>query len=212
MMITPSLRRIIPFLGAALLAACTLQSARAQQFKVTGDEPALDSLLSPQLSSSTSKKFRPKEWLEVETRLMVQMAPEPKSKTCDTLTVKWYVAVANPEQRGTFLLFTREVNHVNIPTGEEIYVSSYMSPASIRRILGTDRNPEKAVEVVSYEVLINGEPKAYGTSKATFKHGWWDKGGDKLVRSEVVRLLDKSETPFSIFWWDRYAEVESDKR
>ena len=210
MMITPSLRRIFPLLGAALLAACTVQNAQAQQFKVTGDTPELDSLLSPQFGGS--KKFRAKEWLEVEARLMVQMAPEPKSKTADSITVKWYVAVENPEQRGTYLLFTREVNHVNIPTNEEIYVSAYMSPASIRRILGEARNPEKAVYVVSYEVMINGEPKAYGTTKPTFKHGWWQQGGAKLIRSEVVRLLDKSETPFSIMWWDRYAEVESDKR
>ena len=87
-----------------------------------------------------------------------------------------------------------------------------MSPASIRRILGVARNPEKAVEVVSYEVLVNGEAKAYGTNNKRFAHGWWEKGGDKLIRSQVVRLLDKSETPFSIMWWDRYAEVESDKR
>ena len=139
---------------------------------------------------------------------MVQMAPEPKSKTADKITVKWYVAVENPEQKGTFLLFTREVNHVNIPTGEEIYVSCYLSPASIRRILGVARNPEKAVEVCSYEVLLNGEPKAYGTSNGRFKHGWWEAGGAKLIRSEVVPLLDKSQTPFNIMWWDRYAEVE----
>lgn len=212
MMMTPSLRRFFPLLGATLLAAWTVPSAQAQQFKVTGDAPELDSLLSPQLSGANSKKFRPKEWLEVEARLMVQMAPEPKSKTCDSLTVKWYVAVENPEKRNTFLLFTREVNHVNIPTGEEIYVSAYMSPASIRRLLGEARNPEKAVHVVSYEVLVNGEPKSYNTSKASFKRGWWDAAGERLIRSEVVRLLDKSETPFSIMWWDRYAEVESDKR
>ena len=209
MMMTQSLRRICPILGAVILAAWTAQSADAQHFKVTGDDPELDSLLSPQFGGA--KDFRPKEWLDVETRIMVQMAPEPKSKTCDRLTVRWYIAVANPEQRGTFLLFTREVNHVNIPTGEEIFVSCYMSPASIRRILGVARNPEKAVEVVSYEVLVNGEAKAYGTNNKRFAHGWWEKGGDKLIRSQVVRLLDKSETPFSIMWWDRYAEVDSNK-
>ncbi len=210
MMITPSLRRIFPLLGAVLLAAWSAPNAQAQQFKVTGEDPQLEALLSPQLGGG--KNFRPKEWLEVEARLLVQMAPEPKSKTADNITVKWYIAVENPEQRGSYLLFVRDVNHVNIPTNEEIYVSTYMSPASIRRILGVARNPEKAVTVCSYEVLINGEAKAYGTNNKKFKHGWWNAGGDKLVRSEVVRLLDKSETPFSIMWWDRYAEVESDKR
>lgn len=206
MMIIPSLRRICPLLGAMLMVAWGSQSAHAQQYKVTVDEPEFDSLLSPQLGGA-KRGFEPKEWLEVEARIMVQMAPEPKSQTCDAVTIRWYVAVANPEQRGTYLLFTREVNHVNIPTNEEIYVSCYMSPASIRRLLGDARNPEKAVEVCSFEVLINGEPKAYGTSKDRFKHGWWEKGSESLIRSEVVPLLDKSQTPFSIMWWDRYAEV-----
>lgn len=206
MMMTQSLRRMFPLLGAVLLVAWTSHSAHAQQFKITGADPEMDSQLSPQFGGN--KNFKAKEWLEVEAKLLVQMAPEPKSKTCDRFTVKWYVAVANPEQRGTFLLFSREVKHVNIPTGEEIYVSCYMSPASIRRILGEARNPEKAVEVVSYEVLVNGEPLAYQTSNKRFKHGWWNQGGDKLIRSEVVPLLDKTETPFSIMWWDRYAEVD----
>jgi len=206
MMMTQSLRRICPLLGAALLVAWGSQIAHAQQFKVAADTPQFDSLLSPQLGGD--KSFRAKEWLEVEAKVIVEMAPEPKSKTADEITVKWYIAVANPDQRGTFLLFTRDVKHVNVPTGEEIYVSAYLSPASIRRILGDARNPEKAVEVCSYEVIVNGEPKAYATSKATFKHGWWEKGGDKLIRTEVVPLLDKSQTPFSIMWWDRYAEVD----
>lgn len=180
--------------------------AQQYKFKVTGEEPEFDSLLSPQLG--VGKDFKPKEWLEVEARLFLQMAPEPKSKTCDRLTIRWYAAVANPEQRGSFLLFSREVNHVNIPVGEEIYCSVYMSPASIRRLLGEARNAEKAVEVVSYEVLINGEVLAYQTSNRKFAHEWWLKGGDKLIRSEVVPLLDKSQTPFSIMWWDRYAEVD----
>lgn len=206
MMMIHSLHRFSAFLIVALLFSWSSADAQQYKYKVTGEEPELDSLLSPQFDGR--KKFRPKEWLDVEAKLFVQMAPEPKSKTCDKLTVRWYAAVANPEQRGTFLLFTREVQHVNIPVGEEIYCSIYMSPASIRRLLGDTRNPERAVEVVSYEVIINGEVLAYQTSNRKFAHEWWTKGGDKLIRSEVVPLLDKSQTPFSIMWWDRYAEVD----
>jgi len=206
MMMLPSIHRYAALLTAVLLLGWTAADAQQYKYKVTGAEPELDSELSPQLGGN--KDFRPKEWLEVEAKLFVQMAPEPKSKTCDKLTVRWYVAVENPEQKGTFLLFTREVNHVNIPVGEEIYCSLYMSPASIRRLLGAARNPEKAVEVVSYEVVINGEVLAYQTSNRKFAQDWWAKGGDRLIRSEVVPLLDKSQTPFSIMWWDRYAEVE----
>lgn len=193
-------------LGAMLLLAWSAQRADAQQYKIAAENPEFDSLLSPQIDNQ--KKFRAKEWLDIEARLMVQMAPEPKSKTADQVIVKWYVAVQNPDKSGTFLLFTRDVTHVNIPLGEEIYVSCYMSPASIRRLLGEARNPEKAVVACSYEVVVNGQPQAYATSSSRFPQGWWEKGGDKLIRSEVVPLLDKSQTPFNVMWWDRYAEVQ----
>ena len=207
----PFHRRIVPLLGAAFCLVLGAPEALAQRtsdtkYKVSADDPELDSLLSPQIGS-TSKNFRAKEWLEVEAKLFVQMAPEPKSKTLDKLTVRWYFAVENPEQRRTYLLFTREVAHVNIPTGEEIHVSCYMSPASIRRILGDARNAERAVEVVSYEVLIDDEVMAYETSNRKFDHKWWERAGESLIRSDVVPLLDKSQTPFSIMWWDRYAEI-----
>ena len=202
-----SARHILPAAASLLLIGSLAGVAHGQAYQVAADEPEMEDLLSPDFGIN-KKGFRPKEWLEIEARLMVQMAPEPPTKTLDGLTVKWYVAVANPEKRGTYLLFTKEVKHVNIPLGEEIWTSIYLSPASIRRILGDARNAERAVEYVSYEVLINGEVQGYATNNRRFTQGWWNQGGDKLVRSEAVPLLSKPETPFSILWWDRYAEVD----
>ena len=181
------------------------QASNGAKFKVTAEKPEFDELLSPDFGGK--KGFRPKEWLEVEAKLMVQMAPEPKSKTCDRITVKWYVAVANPEKRGTFLLFSQDVDYVNVPVGEEFYCSIYMSPASIRRILGAARNPKRAVEVVGYEVQINGKPYAAETSNPKYKVPWWTMSSKSLIKSDVVPLLNKSKTPFANMWWDRYAEV-----
>lgn len=198
--------------SAALAALLTLASfavtaAHGQAVKVTGDKPSFDQLQSPEFSGGKQKPFKPKDWLEMEAKLKVQMAPEPKSKTCDKLTIKWYVALKNPEKAGTYLLMTKDVEHVNIPLEEEIYCSVYISPASIKRLTGTDKMSKSDVEAVGYEILVNGAKVAEESNKG--KPGWWNLASDKFSRSDAVPLLNKTETPFRAMWWDRYAEVSA---
>lgn len=188
-----------------LVAGLSLGSASGQAAKVLGEKPSFDDLPSPEFSGGKQKAFKPKDWLEIETKLKISLSPEPPSKTCEKLTVKWYIAVKNPEKSGTFLLLTKDIDHVNAPLDEEIYCSVYLSPASIKRLTGSDKGGKNAVEYVGYEVLINGEKVASETSKG--KVGWWTSASDKISRSDTVPLLNKSETPFSTMWWDRYAEV-----
>ena len=102
------------------------------------------------------------------------------------------------------LLLTKDIEHVNAPLDEDVYCSVYLSPASIKRLTGFDRAGKSSVEVVGYEVLINGERVFQETSK--FKVNWWSIPTDKISRSETVPLLKKSETPFSAMWWDRFIE------
>lgn len=204
------LRRTLSISASAIIASLSIGSAYGQAAKVTGDKPAFDDLQSPEFSGGKQKGFKPKDWLEIEVKLKVDLAPEPKSKTCDRLTVKWFVAVKDTEKSGSMLLLTKDVEHVNIPLGEDVYCSVYLSPASIKRLTGSDRAGKSVVEAVGYEVLIDGRSVASDTTK--FKVGWWNAASNKISRSEAVPLLDKSETPFSNMWWDRYAEVGKDRR
>jgi hypothetical protein len=195
---------------SSIVAALTLGSAFGQAVKVTGESPAFDDLPSPQFAGVKNKRFTPLDWLEIEAQLKVEMSPEPASKTCDKLTIKWYIAVKNVEKPGTFLLFSKEIDHVNVPLNEEIYGSVFISPASLRRITGSGTGGKSAVEFVGYEVLVNGEKKAEGTNKG--KPGWWNTSSEKISRSEVVPLLNKNETPFRSMWWDRYPEISVERR
>lgn len=195
---------------SSMVAALTLGSAFGQAVQVTAESPTFDDLPSPQFAGVKNKSFKPLDWLEIEVPLKVEMRPEPPSKTCDKLTVKWYVAVKNVDKPGTFLLFSSEVDHVNVPLNEEVYGSVYISPASLRRITGSGTGGKGSVEFVGFEVLVNGEKKAEGTNKG--KPGWWNTASDKIARSEAVPLLNKSETPFSAMWWDRYPEISAERR
>jgi len=204
------LRKILLLSASAIIAGLSIGSAHGQAAKVAADKPAFDDLQSPEFSGGKQKSFKPKDWLEIEVKLKVSLAPEPKSKTCDRILVKWYVAVKNPDKPRTMLLLTKDVEHVNIPLDEDIYCSVYLSPASLKRLTGSDRAGKSVVEAVGYEVLVNGEKVASDTTK--FKVGWWNAASDKISRSDAVPLLNKSETPFRDMWWDRYAEVSEQRR
>lgn len=172
------------------------------------DRPKYDDLLSPEFSGVKSKQYKAKDWLEVEVRIRVEMAPEPKNKTCDKLTVKWYIAVENPDKAETFLKLTKEVEYVNVPLKEEVYCSVYLSPASIRRLTGFERSGKRAVKLVGVEVIVDGQTLADATDKAG-KDKWWSVPSNRIVESTTVPLLNKTETPFASVWWDRYAEVKA---
>ncbi len=204
------LRNSFAITAFAFIAALSIGSASGQAAKVVGDKPAFDDIPSPEFGGVKNKGFKPKDWLEIEAKLNISLSPEPPTKTCDKITVKWYIAVKNPEKSGTFLLLTKDIDYVNVPLSEDIYCSVYLSPSSIKRLTGFDRAGKGAVEYVGYEVLINGEKVAQETSKG--KVGWWNAASDKISRSDKVPLLNKTETPFSPMWWDRYAEVSVERR
>lgn len=185
--------------------------ATAQAVKVSTEKPSFDDLQSPtDFGGVKGKNFKQKNWLEVETKLRFEMSPAPKSGTLERMTVKWFVAVKNPEKSGTFLLLTKDIEYVNIPLGDDIYASVYLSPASILRLTGSDRAGKNSVEFVGYEVLVNGQKVGEETNKSQV--GWWNAASDRISRSDTVPLLNKKETPFSVMWWDRYAEIAPERR
>jgi hypothetical protein len=202
------LKKSFALAASVVIAGLSTGSAFAQN-KVASDKPIFDDLQSPEFSGGKQKGFRPKTWLEIETKLKVSMKPEPKTKTCDKVTVKWYVAVKNAEKAGSLLLFTKDVEYVNVPLDEDMWFSVYLSPASIKRLTGFDRAAKNAVDAVGYEVYIDGDKVAEETTK--WKPQWWNadpsKSSVEISRSDVVPLLIKAQTPFSNMWWDRYAEV-----
>lgn len=204
------LRKSLLVTASAIIASFSIGNAAAQAVKATSEKPMFDDLPSPEFGGTKNKAFKPKDWLEIEAKLNVQLSPEPATKTCDKLTVKWYIAVKNADKPGTFLLLTKDIDYVNIPTSEDIFFSVYLSPSSIKRLTGLDRGGKSAVEYVGFEVLVNGEKVAQETSKG--QPGWWNTASEKISRSDKVPLLNKNETPFSAMWWDRYAEVSQERR
>lgn len=168
----------------------------------------MNDLPSPDPGGTETKKFRPKEWLEIEAGMKIpaQNREQLESGFIDQIVVKWYVAMKEKSSRRMMLL-TKEVTHINLPVGEEIYTSVYLSPSTIKRLTGSDRPSKSDIEVAAIEVLVNGVKVGEHTSK--MKSGWWNAAS--LARGDRFPLLNKDETPFKLYWWDRYAEIEKSR-
>lgn len=170
------------------------------------EKPKLEDVMSPEFGGVRSKAFRAKNWLEIEVKIKIQMKPEPKTKTCDKVTLKWYVAVENPEKSSTMLKLTKEIEYVNVPVGDDVFCNVYLSPASIKHLTGFDRSGKSAIKYAAFEVLIDGKVVAEATDKGPPK--WWSIQSDHIADSTTVPLLNKMETPFAAVWWDRYPEIK----
>lgn len=203
-----------PLLSPALAAIAAFLSFAAAplafgQGKATVGKLNFDALPSPDVSVGKNKSYKPKDWLEVEAEITIpaQNADQKKVGFIDQITVKWYVAVKNPDGQGMYKL-SKDISHINVPVDEAVYTSVYISPNTLKRLTGSDRAGKGAVEVVGLEVLVNGVKVGEGTSK--MKEGWWN-AGSLSDQSSRFPLLNKNETPFAPFWYDRYAEIQRER-
>jgi len=205
-----SLRKTLT-LGFALAGAALFPGLVHAQGKAQVEPPVFDSIPSPEVNTGKAKPFKPKDWLEIESKMRIpaQTAEQKQVGFLDSVTVKWYIAIKNHEGRGVWLL-SKEIRHINVPVDEDIYSSVYLSPSTLKRVTGSDKAGKMAVERVGIEVLLNGAPIGVQSTKG--EPGWWNASAASVSRTDKFPLLNKNETPFKMLWWDRYAEIEEEKR
>jgi len=189
----------------ALLVPASGQLELSKDARFNVDDPQFDGLQSPTINDGNGKKFKPKDWLEVEVKLKVQkLKEEPKDKYLDEIKVNWNVVVKGQDRKAYWIKKT--VTYVNIPTDEEVYVSIYLSPNTLKRITGKDRAGKGDLEAVGGEVELAGAMVGFFSHGE--KAGWWRKSLKGVEVTQKFPLLDKTQTPFAPLWWDRYAEVK----
>ncbi|MGC6456896.1 MAG: Amuc_1102 family pilus-like protein [Akkermansiaceae bacterium] len=191
--------------GLAFSSAAFAQLPTSKDAKFTVDDPKFGALQSPEINDGNAKNFKPKDWLEIEVKLKVdRLREQPKDNYLDEITVNWHVVVKGQDRKAYKI--SRSITHVNIPTDEEVYVSIYLSPNTLRRITGKPKASKSDLEAVGGEVALNGEMVGF------FSHGeragWWRKPLKDVEATSKFPLLDKTQTPFAPLWYDRYAEVK----
>ncbi len=200
------------FLKTLLPLACSIglassvfgQLELSKDAKFSVGDPKFTQLQSPQIQDGNGKSFKPKDWLEVEVKLKVdKLRNEPADKYLDQIKINWHVVVKGQDRKAYKI--SKTVTHVNIPTDEEVYVSIYLSPNTLKRITGKARASKSDLEAVGGEVELNGAMVGFFTFGE--KNGWWRQPLKKVEATSKFPLLDKTQTPFAPLWYDRYAEV-----
>lgn len=172
------------------------------------EKPSFDELPSPDLDGTKRKSFDPKDWLEVESEIEIPPLNREMAEVgfIDRVLVKWYVAIEE-KASGRPVLLTKDITHVNVQVEEPFYSSVYLSPNTLLRLTGDERAAKNKVKAVALEVLVNGVKVGEATDGEG--SGWWN--APSLSRGDRFPLLNKNETPFKVYWWDRYAEIEEER-
>lgn len=207
----------IKLLTSVILLSNLSFSQEKIQVKIDIDKPQFEDIETPDLvGANQTKRDNPKDWLEMEVKFEIKaMKPLPRDETLNELMVKWVVVAEDPTRKGKYIRLTREIKHVNIPVGEELYSSCYISPSGVRRLSGGgERASKNIIFGVGGEFYVGGELVGFFASeKATVKIGgvkkpfWYS---SDLAESDSVQIYKKSDTPFQWFWYDRYAELETE--
>jgi hypothetical protein len=205
----PLRRSALAAITVAAAAFAGLATPAHAQGKAEVSNLTFDDIPSPEFQGVKNKSFKPKDWLEIEASMKIPAtnADQKRAGYLNQVTVKWYIAVKNPDGKGVIKL-TKTINHINVAVDEEVYSSVYLSPANIKRLTGRDKAGKSALEAAGLEVLVDGVK--VGEAAVKQKEGWWN-AGSLSDQSDKFPLLNKDETPFAAAWWDRYAEIQKER-
>ena len=187
--------------GFALLGPVSADAQVQVQIKsIKVDKPDLTMLKTPDFNANTGKikeTPRRREWLELEVKFEVE--GKSANDYVDNLLFKYYIVLDDDKKT----MVTADVTHVNIPIGEEMYSSVYLSPSSLDKLVGKKKGSERSVEGYAVEILHLGQSYG-GTAKPSSPTRWW-----QARPATQGLLLSKDKTPYAPLRWDRFAEVKS---
>ncbi len=191
---------VVLSLGACLFSAHV--GAQEVRSKLEVEDPEFESIQSPEfnVNGGDRKKFNPKDWMQIEVPLKLQLRPEPASQYADDVIINWYVAVQDQDNK--YLLLEKTVKYRNIPLNESVFATVFISPASLKRLTGSERADKGKVWGVAAVVTYKGGEPEISSSKS--EEEWWK--SPSLSKSKAFPLMAKHETPFANFWWDRYIQ------
>lgn len=204
------------FIMALTAASLSAQEEVAFKAKVDIGKPTFENHETPTLATMKGRRSKPKDWMEVAVEFQVEkILPAVKDDTLPELLVKWFVVAEDPNRPGKYILLTKEVKHVNIPVGENLLTSCYISPSGVRRLNNGRENVSKnMIYGVGGEFMVSGERVGYFTSKSKTvkvdgekKPFWYS---PDLSESNSVKIYQKNETPFEWIAYDAYAELDKD--
>lgn len=193
-----------------VLASAGLVNAQAdptKEIKVDLKSCKLDQTYTPDFGvpNVTQKRWRPKQWVEVETIIDIKLAPElgGRDGTYPSLTFKYYVGFSKQTKERKNIVLTGTVNYANIPASEASVALAYITPATLKRVLEKDNAGKNDITAHGIEIQAGGQTIVVHSSTGS---PWWI-NADKQPNTDRFEFQDggvlpKAKTPFSVLWAD----------
>ena len=158
-----------------------------------------------QATNIVDKKWRPKNWLELDTEFSIKLARDVGGRdgSLAGLDVKYYVGLNQNSKEGKPIVLTGMISYQNVPADEESHTMAFVAPSTLKRVLQKDNGGKGDVKAVGCEFVVGGTPIAFVSSTGT---AWWydpsTKAPSDKFEFEDGAVLGKNKTPFAPFWGD----------
>lgn len=197
---------------AAASGISTLSAQVAQMVKVDVKDIKTQDQKTPQFQANGVKEhvWRPKTWLEIDMEMDVKKAKTAGDNTTmvDALEVKYFIGLNATDANKKNYVLTGTMTLQNIPTraGERAHALAFVSPSTLRRLLGDTKQFNSSVDIKAIAVEISHGGQVIG-GYPTGQGKWWE----DLAKFAVVdgEILPKIKTPFAPLWGDYDVDVKT---
>jgi hypothetical protein len=192
----------------ALLSLGAVASGQdAAQVKVNVKAVKLDQQQTPQVQAMNlvDKKWRPKNWLEIEAAFDIKLARDAGGRkgSLESMEVKYYIGLNQNAEDGKPIVLSGSITYKDVPADVDCFGLAFVSPSTLKRVLLKDNGGKGDVKAHGVDVFVGGTRVAFGSS--TGSPWWFDPAAqglsDKLSFQDAT-VLPKAKTPFAPFWGD----------
>jgi hypothetical protein len=179
----------------------------AEQVQVSVKNVKVDQQQTPQVQAMNlvDKKWRPKNWLEIETAIDLKLARDAGGRkgSLEAMEIRYYIGLNQKSEDGKNVVLSGTVNYKDVPADTTSFGLAFVSPSTLKRILMKDNGGKSDVVAHGVDVFVGGTRVGFGSS--TSNPWWWDAGtqclSDKFSFQDGT-VLPKLKTPFAPFWGD----------
>ena len=159
---------------------------RAGDVKLERIYPAVVKTPEYSYTGGAQKRSRLGDWLEVEVEY------ETKAELIDELTFNYKILINGK-------LLTGEVTHISIPRGREHFSVAYVAPRALEGVMAGKQLTAAAIQGIWVDCARQGQIlSTVSTVKTAVPN----------LPQVPGLVLNKSQTPFSILYWDRYEALK----
>jgi hypothetical protein len=151
------------------------------------------------------KKWKPKNWLEIEVAFDIKLARDAggRSGSLSAMDVKYFIGLNQKSEDGKNVVLSGTMSYKDVPADTACFGLAFVSPSTLKRILQKDNGGKGDVVAHGVEVLVGGKRVASGSSTGS---PWWFDANTQALSDKFAfedgAVLPKSKTPFAPFWGD----------